>query len=100
MSKIREEPVVFVMSILAGAQALLGGAGLADVIGARYVLAGVLLVGGIQAGLQFWVRNRVAPMEKVVALVGDQGVVVAGPAQPDVPDGQPVVVQPVSPAVV
>lgn len=74
------EPVVVTMSILAAAQFLFAGAGLADVIGDQAVFLGMLVVGAIQVGIQFWVRGQTVAVANVAAFVDPAGKTVAGPA--------------------
>jgi hypothetical protein len=59
----KREPVVLVMSILAGLQVLTGGAALADVFGAQVAGLLILAVAAAQVGLQFYVRGQVTPVE-------------------------------------
>lgn len=55
-------PVLLIMSILAGVSAILGLGTLQDLIDPKSL--GWVLVGyaGIQAAVQFWVRGQVTPM--------------------------------------
>ena len=94
-ARANAEPVVITMSILAALQFLFAGAGLGDVIGAKAVFMGMLVVGAIQVGMQFWVRGQVVAAENVVAQVSPAGDVVAGPALLTVDNGLPVDVTPV-----
>lgn len=89
------QPVILAMSILASAQLLFAGAGLSEVIGAKAVFIGLLLIAAAQGGIQFWVKNQVTAVANVVAQLDAGGKVVAGPALIDVPDGEPVHVRPI-----
>ncbi len=88
------EPVLIAMSILAAGQAFFASAGLVDAIGAKAAFIGMLTVGAIQVGVQFYVRGRVVASDNVVAAVDPTGEVVAGPALLSVPEGVPVQVDP------
>jgi len=55
------------------------GAGLGDVIGAKAVFVGMLVVGAAQVGIQFWVRGAVTATANVVAYVNPESKVAAGP---------------------
>lgn len=62
------EPVVLVMSVLAGLQFLFGGAaGITALSGYPIVAAiaacGTLATSAVQVGVQFYVRGQVTPME-------------------------------------
>lgn len=61
--KVKREPVVVVMSVLAGLQVLAGGAALADLIGAQWAGIFVLAVAALQVGMSFYVRGQVTPVE-------------------------------------
>lgn len=56
------EPVVIVMSVLAGAQALITAAGFTEALPERVALWVVLAVAAVQAGVQFYVRGQVTPL--------------------------------------
>ncbi len=55
-------PVLLVMSLLAGAQVLAAAANLTDLLGAKPAAWIVLGVAAIQTGVQFWVRGEVTPL--------------------------------------
>lgn len=64
----KREPVVVVMSILAGLTAVVSGAaGIAEMQGmgwlVPWIALGGLLVAGATTGVQFWVRGQVTPVE-------------------------------------
>lgn len=64
----KREPVVLVMSILAGLTALVSGAaGIASMQGmgwlVPWIALGGLLVASTTVGVQFWVRGQVTPVE-------------------------------------
>lgn len=76
---MNSQPVVIVFSVLAGLQVLTGGAVLADVIGEEAAGLIVLIVAAVQAGMSFYVSNKVTPVARVAAAV-QGGRLVAGPA--------------------
>lgn len=89
------EPVLLTMSILAGAQILFGGvAGVSYFEGNEAVAAvcalGMIVVGAIQFGVQFYVRGQVMPIEDVVEFSDRAGHVISGPANEVIPHGWPV----------
>jgi hypothetical protein len=64
----KREPVVVVMSILAGLTALVSGAaGVAELQGMGWLVPWIALVGLIVSaattGVQFWVRGQVTPVD-------------------------------------
>jgi hypothetical protein len=59
---MKRNPVLLVMSIFAGLQALSGGAFLLDVFGAKTAGLVVLALAAVQAGVQYWVRGQVTPL--------------------------------------
>lgn len=67
---MNKEPVVIVMSVLAGLQILTAGSALGDVIGAQAAALIVLAVAAVQAGVQFYVRGKVYTEETVQRLTG------------------------------
>lgn len=77
-------PVLVVMSVLAGAQILTGGAALGDVIGVKVAGLAILVVGAVQAGMQFYVQGQVTPTAQVAAQRNVDGRVVTGPAASEV----------------
>lgn len=90
----KREPVVLVMSILAGLQILTAGTALADVIGVKLAGLLVLATAATQAGVQFYVRGQVTPTVNVAAEVARAAAPAqAGPAS-DLPTGTDVQVIP------
>ena len=64
----KREPVVLPLAILTGAQVLFGGlAGITALSGYPMVAAisalGMLATSAVQAGVMFWVRGQVTPVE-------------------------------------
>jgi len=59
------EPVLIIMSILAALQAAAGSAALANVFTLNVVGVIIVTIAAAQAGLQFYVRGQVTPVEKV-----------------------------------
>lgn len=64
----KREPVVIVMSVLAGLTALVSGAsGVAAMQGMEWLVPWIALAGlvvaAITTGVQFWVRGQVTPVE-------------------------------------
>jgi hypothetical protein len=88
-------PVLITMSVLAGAQVLVGGAALGDVIGKDAAGLAIIAVAAIQAGMQFYVQGQVTPTVNVAAQRRDDGRVVAGPAATAVLAGDANVGEPV-----
>ena len=60
---MKSEPVLIVMSALAGAQLLTGAAAFAEVVPAPW--AGLIIAGiaAVQGGMGFYVRGKVQPTE-------------------------------------
>lgn len=88
------EPVLVSMSILAALQILFGGVGGVTYLSDNEMIAaicavGMVAVGAAQVGLQFYVRGQVVPLQSVSERVVG-GLVVAGPANDMIQDGQPV----------
>ena len=86
------EPVLIAMSVLAGLQILFGGVGsvtfFADYeLVAAICAVGMVAVGAAQAGVMYYVRGKVVPLENVVERVDGNGVVRAGPANTLVEEG-------------
>jgi len=92
--RTKSEPVILIMSILAGLQLLLTGAGISDVVGAKAVFVGMAIVAAITGGIQFYVRAQTVELANVVAYVNPANEVVAGPGLLTVGDGLPVEVSP------
>lgn len=81
------EPVLITMSILAGASILLGGFGTMDNELLQQISAfGILAVGAITAGIQFFLRGVVTENSNVVERVAG-GNVIAGPANEHIQEG-------------
>lgn len=78
-------PVLIMNSVLAGVSFVGGGAALADVVPAKWLGLGLLLLGGVQIGWSAYVQGQVVPLPLVAAHV-DMGTraLVAGPAAPGV----------------
>lgn len=78
-------PVLIMNSVLAGVSFIGGGAALADVIPAKWLGLGLLLLGGVQIGWSAYVQGQVVPLPLVAAHrdTGTQALV-AGPAAPGV----------------
>ena len=55
-------PVLLIMSLLAGANAILAAGSLQDLLSPTTFAWVVLGVAGIQAAAQFWVRGEVTPL--------------------------------------
>jgi len=60
---IKREPVVVVMSVLVALQVIAGAAVLGDLIGDQWAGVVVLAVAALQAGMQFYIRGQVSPVE-------------------------------------
>lgn len=58
---MNRNPVLIVMSVLAGLQVLAGASVLSDLLGAQAGAAAVVVIGAAQAGVQFYVRGVVTP---------------------------------------
>ena len=59
---MNREPVLVVMSVLAGMQALIGAAGFAEAVPRQAALWMILATAAVQAGVQFYVRGQVRPL--------------------------------------
>lgn len=96
---VKREPVVIVMSILAGLQTITAGTALADVIGKDLAGLLVLAVAAVQTGVQFYVRGQVTPTINVAAEqpADPQAPAQAGPAS-ELPTGTDVDVVPAAEA--
>lgn len=57
-----KNPVLFVMSLLAGVNAILAVGTLQDLISAAAFGWVVLITAGVQAAVQFWVKGQVTPL--------------------------------------
>jgi hypothetical protein len=62
VTRIKRNPVLLAMSLLATLQALTGGAFLVDLFGAKVAAGIVLALAAIQLGVQYWVRGEVTPL--------------------------------------
>jgi hypothetical protein len=80
-------PVLITMSILAGAQVLVGAASLTDLIGKQAAGLAIVGIAAVQAGIQFYVQGQVTPNASVAARRIDEKRVVTGPAAKVVQDG-------------
>lgn len=78
-------PVLIMNSVLAGVSFIGGGAALADVIPAKWLGLGLLLLGGVQIGWSAYVQGQVVPLPLVAAHRDtDTQALIAGPAAPGV----------------
>lgn len=57
-----KRPVIWVMSLLAGVNAVLGLGTLQDLISPTALAWVVLISAGVQAAVQFWVQSQVTPV--------------------------------------
>jgi hypothetical protein len=57
-----KNPVLLAMSILAAAQLITNASGLTDVVPAKWVMLGSVVVAAAQFGIQYWVRGVVTPL--------------------------------------
>lgn len=74
----KSQPVIVVMSILAGLQVLGAGSALADVVSKDVAALFALVVASAQVGMQFYVRSQVTPHEDVILYRDDQGHITEG----------------------
>lgn len=87
----KSEPVLITMSILAGASILLGGFGTTGNETLETISAfGMLAVGAITAGIQFYLRGQVTENSSVVERITEDGRIVAGVANEFVEPGDTV----------
>lgn len=78
-------PVLIMNSVLAGVMFVGGGTALADVIPAKWLGLGLLLLGGVQIGWSAYVQGQVVPLPLVAAHRDtDTLALIAGPAAPGV----------------
>jgi hypothetical protein len=78
-------PVLIMNSVLAGVSFVGGGAALADVIPAKWLGLGLLLLGGVQIGWSAYVQGQVVPLPLVAAHRDTETqALIAGPAAPGV----------------
>ena len=73
-------PVLTMMSVLAGAQVVVAGAGLSDVIGAKAAWIAGIVVAAAQTGIAFYVQGQIAPYSSVARQRLGDGRIVLGPA--------------------
>ena len=59
---MKDRPVLLVMSVLAGINAILGLGTLGDLISPTALAWVVLVSAGVQAAVQFWVQGKVTPL--------------------------------------
>ncbi|MFD0558708.1 hypothetical protein FB566_4661 [Stackebrandtia endophytica] len=64
---MKREPVLIIMSVLAGLQVFVGGAAFTELVSLRVAGLLALSVAAIQVGVQFYVRGQVTPLEKLAA---------------------------------
>jgi|GEM_PF-4706741 len=64
---MKREPVLIIMSVLAGLQVFVGGAAFTELVSLRVAGLLALSVAAIQVGVQFYVRGKVTPLEKLAA---------------------------------
>jgi hypothetical protein len=90
------QPVLIVMSILAGMNVVNAGLGVLHVVSATVV--GLLALGtaAVAAGIGFYLRGTVVPLDAVAARVTGDGKVVSGPADQTIPTGREVQLAPVT----
>lgn len=62
---MKSEPVLIVMSILAALQVAAGSAALTDIVSKDIVGIAIVAIAALQAGLQFYLREKVTPVERV-----------------------------------
>lgn len=77
---MKRNPVLAAMSTLAGLQFIVGGAMTQNLVSKQVGATMLLLIAGVQLGVQFYVRGQVTPTDNVVAQTTSAGVIVAGPA--------------------
>lgn len=78
-------PVLIMNSVLAALSFIGGGAALADIIPAKWLGLGLLVLGGVQVGWSAYVQGKVVPLPLVAAhLDPNTAALVAGPAAPGV----------------
>jgi hypothetical protein len=61
---MKREPVLVIMSVLAGLQVFVGGAAFTELVSVRVAGLLALTVAALQVGLQFYVRGQVVPTAK------------------------------------
>ena len=59
---MKREPVLIVMSVLAGLQVFVGGAAFTELVSAQVAGLLALAVAALQVGFQFYVRGKVTPL--------------------------------------
>ena len=60
--KTTRNPVIWVMSVLAGAQLLTASTAFLDVVPARWAALASVCIVAAQVTVQFWVRGQVTPL--------------------------------------
>lgn len=78
MTRTTPEPVLVTMSVLAGLQFLFAGGAGVSIVADNPLVAGLFAVGMLgtaaaQTGVQFYVRGKVTPTERVAYQVSDDG---------------------------
>lgn len=76
----KPQPVLVIMSVLAGLQVLTAGAALADIAGQKTTALLILIVAALQTTMAFYLRGQVVPLADTAAFLNDKRVLVAGPA--------------------
>lgn len=84
--RTKPQPVLLVMSVMAGVDAVLAGAALGDVISDKTLGLLLLIMVGFKVGSAYYLRGKVVPLVDVGAFVNDERHMVAGPAA-TVPEG-------------
>ncbi len=81
------QPVLVVMSILAGLNVVNGGLGALGIVSAQ--VAGCIALGtaAVAAGIMFYLRGVVVPADAVAVRVDGNGVLRSGPADQTIPTG-------------
>lgn len=65
MVAVKREPVLIIMSVLAGLQVFVGGAAFSELVSLRVAGLMALAVAALQVGFQFYVRGKVTPLHQV-----------------------------------
>lgn len=91
--RTKPQPVLVVMSVLAGLDILTGGAALGDVIGPKQAGILILALAAIKGGMAFYLRGQVVPVADTAAYLNEDRKLIAGPASV-LNDGAEVVVEP------
>lgn len=88
----KPQPVLIIMSTLAGLQVLTGGAALGDIIGVKLAGLFILIVAAIQTAMGFYLKGQVVPLVDTAAYLNEDRELIAGPAA-QAQDGTSVTVQ-------